>query len=80
MPFGSLTPGTYPSDIVTVQCDECGRIGRYRRQTLIDRFGADTPMPDILSDITDCQRNDRLSVSRYRAVFGELGAKAIREA
>jgi hypothetical protein len=72
MTQGSLTPTTYPSETITVICDECGREGKYARSVLIERYGADTPMPDILNRITDCTRNRRLSVDRCKAVFGEL--------
>jgi hypothetical protein len=70
---GSLTPRTYPTDNVTVRCDQCGRLGRYRRDTLADRFGSDTAMPDILYAITrDCGKNAPLSTDRCKAVYGEL--------
>jgi hypothetical protein len=69
---GSLTPTTYPSETITVICDECGREGRYARNALIERYGADTPMPNILNQITDCKRNRPLSMDRCKAVFGEL--------
>ena len=38
---GSFTPRTYPSDTVTVRCEMCDSLGRYRRDTLLDRFGLD---------------------------------------
>ena len=38
-------------------CDECGSEGKYARNVLIERYGADPPMPDILNRITDCTRN-----------------------
>ena len=70
---GSLTPRTYPSNTITVRCDQCGREGRYRRTTLLDRFGPDKPMPDILNAITaDCVKNEALSTDRCKAIYGEL--------
>ena len=72
MTQGSLSPTTYPSETITVVCDECGREGKYIRDVLIERYGADTPMPDILNQITDCRRNRPLSMDRCKAVFGEL--------
>ena len=70
---GSLTPRTYPTDAITVTCDQCGREGRYKRGTLADKFGSDMAMPDILNAITqDCGRNAPLSTDRCKAVFGEL--------
>jgi hypothetical protein len=70
---GSLTPHTYPSETITVRCNECGREGRYRRDTLLDKFGPDMAMPDILNSVTeDCDKNARLSTDRCKAIYGEL--------
>ena len=70
---GSLTPHTYPSDTITVRCEQCGREGRYRRATLLDRFGPDEPMPDILNAITeDCDRHGWHLMDRCKALYGEL--------
>ncbi|MCZ6848653.1 MAG: hypothetical protein O7F75_07395 [Alphaproteobacteria bacterium] len=72
-PSGSLTPRTYPTDTTTVRCDQCERVGRYRRETLLDRFGPDMAMPDVLNTITeDCARNAPMSADRCKAVYGEL--------
>ena len=70
---GSLTPRTYPSNTITVRCDQCGREGRYRRATLLERFGPDEPMPDILNVITeDCAKHGRHLTDRCKAVYEEL--------
>ncbi len=69
----SLTPCNYPSDTITVRCERCGRLGIYRRTTLIERFGPDGSMPDILNAITEnCAKNGRLSTDRCKAVYREL--------
>ncbi len=73
MSTGSLSPATYPTDAITVRCDRCSRVGRYKRRTLIERYG-DAAMPDVLNDITACERNQLLSVDRCRAYFEELRA------
>ena len=68
-PCGSHTPRTYPSDTITVRCDQCGREGRYRRTTLTKQFGPDEPMPDILNAITencDSQRKDVVHLNGER--------------
>ncbi len=49
------------------------RLQIYRRQTLVERYGVDIAMPDVLNDITACERNERLSTDRCRAYFAELG-------
>ncbi len=76
MSTGSLSPASYPSDAITIRCDRCSRLGRYRRRTLIERYGRDVAMPDVLNKITACGRNHRLSVERCRAYFEELRTAA----
>ncbi len=72
---GSLSPTTYPTDAITIRCDRCSRVGRYKRRTLIERYGADSAMPDVLNEITACERNERLSVDRCEAYYAELRAR-----
>jgi hypothetical protein len=38
---GSLTLSEYPGEIVRLSCAKCGRAGQYRKQNLIERYGAD---------------------------------------
>jgi hypothetical protein len=76
MTTGSLSPATYPADAVTIRCDRCSRAGRYQRRTLIERYGRDAAMPDVLSEITACDSNHRLSVERCEAYYAELRIRA----
>lgn len=69
---GSLSPVTYPTDAITIRRDRCSRVGRYKRRTLIERYGTDAAMPDVLDEITVCERNHRLSVERCAAYYVEL--------
>jgi len=39
MSIGSLSPATYPTEAITIRCDRCSRVGRYKRQTLVERYG-----------------------------------------
>ena len=48
----------------------------HRHQTLIQRYGTDTAMPDVLNVITTCERNAKLSTDRCNAYFEELRAGA----
>lgn len=74
---GALTLATYPFDQVRIRCEPCGRDGRYRRSSLIARFGADTSMPDVLGRITaDCPRNRPFSPASCQAVYLHLARKA----
>ena len=56
-------------------CDWCSRVGRYKRRTLIERYGADSAMPDVLNEITACESNQRLSVERCEAYYVESRAQ-----
>jgi hypothetical protein len=52
---GSLQLFKYPGDIVRLSCEKCGRSGRYRKQTLIERYGADMRLPDLREEIAKCR-------------------------
>ncbi|MCA6303680.1 MAG: hypothetical protein IM628_02515 [Phenylobacterium sp.] len=71
---GALTTTTYPHDPVRVACDRCGRQGRYRRSTLVGRFGADASMPDVLIRIAACPRHGSAS-DPCGAHFPDLATK-----
>ena len=40
----SLTIKDFPTDRIEVECKKCGRHGRYRKATLIEKYGSDTPV------------------------------------
>jgi len=47
MANGSLQLREYPGALVRLSCEKCGRSGQYRKQNLIDRYGANTRLPDL---------------------------------
>jgi hypothetical protein len=53
---GSLTLSDHPADLVRLVCEKCGRAGQYREAKLIERFGADKPLPDLREEIARCER------------------------
>jgi len=53
---GSLTLSDYPGEIVRLSCPKCGRAGQYRKQNLIERYGADMRLPDLREEIAQCER------------------------
>jgi hypothetical protein len=53
---GSLTLSEYPGDIVRLSCAKCGRLGQYRKQMLIEGYGADMRLPDLREEIAQCER------------------------
>ena len=47
----------YPFDVVNVSCGKCDRRGRYKKQTLIERFGGAIAVPDLRWKIAaDCPK------------------------
>jgi hypothetical protein len=57
---GSLLLVEYPGDLVRLSCEKCGRSGQYRKQTLIERYGADIRLPDLREEIAQCERRGRM--------------------
>jgi hypothetical protein len=57
---GSLTLREHLGDVVRLKCEKCGREGRYRKASLIDRFGADMRLPDLRQEIAKCERRSML--------------------
>jgi hypothetical protein len=57
MPWiGSPSLGEFPFDVVRIECERCGRAGRYALAGLIERFGADAAGPDVLMELAACER------------------------
>ena len=45
-----------PTDPIEIECKESGRHGRYRKATLIEKYGSDVVLPDLLALIAgDCE-------------------------
>ena len=71
---GSLTLRDYPGETVRLVCDKCGRAGKYRKQKLIEQFGADILLPDLRHEIAKCERMGSMSDGcgvRYPALVGK---------
>jgi hypothetical protein len=60
MRTGSLTLLQYSGEIVRLSCEKCGRAGQYRKQNLIERYGADTRLPDLRGEIAKCTRHGQM--------------------
>jgi hypothetical protein len=45
-----------PGTMVRLCCEKCGRSGQYRKQKLIERYGADIRLPDLREEIAQCKR------------------------
>jgi hypothetical protein len=53
---GALSLRDYPADLLRLACDKCGRKGQYQKASLIARYGADIPLPDLRTEIAKCDR------------------------
>ena len=47
----------YPFEVVQFSCGKCLRNSKYKKSSLIEKYTADIPLPDLRSHIAhDCQR------------------------
>ena len=51
-----LSFANIPARLFARRAPKCGRAGQYRKQNLIERFGADMPLPDLREEIANCDR------------------------
>ena len=68
---GSHQLSEFPLEIVRVVCNQCGRSGQYRKETLAARFGADVALPDLLPMVAQCPRHGQLGQA-CGAVYEDL--------
>jgi hypothetical protein len=72
MAAGSLGLHEYPADVVRLSCPKCGRVGQYRKEILIERFGADIRLPDLREEIANCSRRGQWH-DGYMVRYVDLG-------
>ena len=73
-PNGSLTITDHPTDPIEIDCQKCGRTGRYRKATLIDKYGGDIVLPDLLALLaSDCEFRNKLGDQGCGAIYPTLG-------
>ena len=57
MTHGAWTLSRWPLDPIEIVCDRCERRGRYRKATLLERYGGDVVMPEVLARVSaDCPK------------------------
>jgi len=62
----SITIKDFPTYRFKVECKKCGCHGRYRKATLIEKYGSDIVLPDLLGLITgDCEERQALGYPCY---------------
>ena len=73
-PSGSLTITDHPTDPIEIDCQKCDRPGRYRKATLIEKYGDDTVLPDVLALLaSDCEFRNKLGNQGCGAIYPTLG-------
>ncbi len=73
MPNGSLSLAEYPAAMVRLKCWKCERSGQYRKVALIEKYGADVPLPDLLHRIgATCPKMDALGNDQCGAHYRDL--------
>ncbi len=73
MANASLSLAEYPAAMVRLKCWKCDRSGQYRKATLIQRYGADAPLPDLLHKIaSECPKMDTLGNDPCGAHYRDL--------
>jgi len=61
MPNGSLSLAEDPAAVVRLKCSKCERSGQYRKAALIEKYGRNIPLPDLLHLVgASCQKMDAL--------------------
>jgi hypothetical protein len=88
---GSFSLAEYPTDMVRLACKRCHRRGQYRKANLLERFPADTPLPDLRHMLAQCERHHHLdggcgvyfpggplSLASYLGAFPSLGCWLVR--
>jgi hypothetical protein len=53
---GAYVVDDLPEGLTAIHCPKCRRMGRYRRETLLARFGPDMALPDVLVKLAHCTR------------------------
>ena len=53
---GAHTVSDLPPGLTEIECPKCGRRGRYKRETLVSRFGPDQTLPAMLTAVAACRK------------------------
>jgi hypothetical protein len=61
MSKGCYHLGEIAAAMIRLYCPECHRFAQFKRVALLERFGADKPMPTMLRDLKPCDIGDSLS-------------------
>ena len=70
---GSPTTKDFPTDPIEIECKKCGRHGRYPMAALIEKYGSDIILPDLLGLIAgNCELRRGLGNRGCGAIYPAL--------
>ena len=70
---GSLFITNQPTGPIEIDCQKCGRNGRYRKATLIEKYGSDVVLPDLIGILaSDCEFRGRIGNQGCGAIYPAL--------
>ena len=73
MTSGSLTIADHPTDPIEIDCQKCGRHGRYKKATLVEKYGIDVVLPDLIGLLaSNCENRGRLGNQGCGAIYPAL--------
>lgn len=61
--------GEMTAAMIRLYCPECHRFAQFKRGKLLERFGADKPMPTMLRDLKPCEIGGGTSGPRCQLVY-----------
>jgi hypothetical protein len=60
---GAILLNAFPLKMVRLACTRCDRKGQYLKATLIDQYGAATPLPTLRTLIEKCDQEAKLGTA-----------------
>jgi hypothetical protein len=70
---GAVTLADVRGPTLAIICERCGRRGRYNFERLIDKYGADARVPDLLVTLANCEKARSVAIhDRCKAVYEGL--------
>jgi hypothetical protein len=79
MPSAAPTLSDLPGPVVEIRSARCDRLGPYARERLVEQFGPDFRVPDLLSRLApDCPARSQMNNQACGAVYPAL-AEAMQD-
>ena len=70
---GALTLADVRGPFLSIVCEPCGRHGRYRLVWLVEQYGGDAKLTDLLQTLANCPKARSANVNdRCKAVYSGL--------